>query len=91
MFVKWITYAGFSYVCTGLTASVHCVGVARVGTPLQTIASDSLSSIAQWNMGGPLHSLVIVGEELHPLEEKMLQLVVNAERLTVDCTSNCNE
>ena len=81
------------FVFTDLVASVHCVGVARVGTPLQTIASDSLSSIAQWNMGGPLHSLVIVGGELHPLEEKMLQLVVNAEklRIAVDHTSDSNE
>ena len=81
----------FICIFTGLAASVRCVGVARVGTPLQTIASDSLSSIAQWNMGGPLHSLVIVGGELHPLEEKMLQLVVNSERLTVEHTSNINE
>lgn len=60
---------------------MRCVGVARVGTSSQTIASDALSLISQWNLGGPLHSLVVVGGDLHPLEEKMLQLVVNAERL----------
>lgn len=63
-----------------LTSSVRCVGVARVGTPTQCIATDSLCSITHWELGGPLHSLVVVGGDLHPLEEKMLQLVVNAAR-----------
>ena len=63
---------------TDLSSSVSCVGLARIGSPSQCIATDTLSAIGQWDMGGPLHSLVIVGGELHPLEEKMLQLVANA-------------
>ena len=61
----------------GLTAQSRCVGVARVGTSAQSIANDSLSSISQWDLGGPLHSMVIVGN-VHPLEDKMLTLVSNA-------------
>ena len=55
------------------------MGVARVGTSTQCIASDSLSSISQWDLGGPLHSMVIVGT-VHPLEEKMLTLASNATK-----------
>ena len=41
----------------------------------QCIASDSLSSISQLGLGGPLHSMVIVGT-VHPLKEKMLTCIV---------------
>ena len=64
---------------SGLATESGCVGVARVGTSTQCIASDSLSSISQWDLGGPLHSMVIVGT-VHPLEEKMLTLASNATK-----------
>ena len=64
----------------GLTAESLCVGVARVGTSCQCIASDCLSCIFQWDLGGPLHSMVIMGT-VHPLEEKMLTLASNASKL----------
>ena len=70
-----------SYI--GLTAGSRCVGVARVGTSSQCVACDTLSSISEWDLGGPLHSMVIVGT-VHPLEEKMVALACNATRL---CTS----
>ena len=63
----------------GLTAESRCVGVARVGTSSQCIVSDSLCSISQWDLGGPLHSMVIVGT-VHPLEDKMLTLATNASK-----------
>lgn len=53
------------------------MGVARIGSPDQKIAVDSLSNISGWNLGGPLHSLVIIGET-HPLENTMLNIVANA-------------
>ena len=61
---------------SGLTTESGCMDVARMGTSTQCIASDSLSSISQWDLGGPLHSMVIVGT-VHPLEEKMLTLAQN--------------
>ena len=60
-----------------LTADRRCVGVARVGSSNQTIAVDTLESISGWDLGSPLHSLVIVGET-HPIEDKMLNIVCNA-------------
>ena len=63
----------------GLTAESRCVGVARVGTSSQCIASDSLCSISLWDLGGPLHSMVIIGT-VHPLEDKMLTLAANSSK-----------
>ena len=60
-----------------LSAERLCVGVARIGSPDQKIAVDSLSNISRWSLGGPLHSLVIIGET-HPLENTMLNIVANA-------------
>lgn len=57
------------------------MGVARVGTSTQCIASDKICSISRWDLGGPLHSMVIVGS-VHPLEDKMLALACNATKLT---------
>eukprot|EP00731_Ephydatia_muelleri_P015235 Em0008g955a len=60
-----------------LSSETHCVGLARVGTETQTIARDVLAGVCRWEMGKPLHSLVIIGH-LHPLEEKILALSNNA-------------
>ena len=54
------------------------MGVARVGSPTQVIAHDDLRAIHEWDLGGPLQSLVVVGNT-HPLEEKMLALIKNAK------------
>ena len=63
---------------TGLSKQSRCVGLARVGSSTQCIAQGTLDSIGQWELGGPLHSLVIIGNT-HPLEDRMLELVSNAE------------
>ena len=68
-----------------LSATTQCVGVARVGSSSQCIGCDQLCSIHSWELGGPLHSLVVVGK-LHPLEEKMLTLACNAQKRT--CAEN---
>ncbi|KAI8509936.1 diphthine synthase [Branchiostoma belcheri] len=49
-----------------------CVGLARVGTDTQQIAAGTLTQLAELDMGGPLHSLVIPGH-MHPLEIDMLR------------------
>ena len=54
------------------------MGLARIGAPDQTIAVDTLANIGSWDLGGPLHSLVIVGRT-HPLEDQMLSAVCNAK------------
>jgi len=54
------------------------VGLARVGSDAQQIRVASLSRMAQLDgsvdLGGPLHSMVIPGTELHPLEIDMLRI-----------------
>lgn len=68
---------GCWYPTLGLSLETPCVGLARIGSETQTIAHDKLASVCRWEMGKPLHSLVIIGH-LHPLEEKVLLLSKNA-------------
>ena len=63
----------------GFSLDIRTVGVARVGATDQVIAVSSLNKIGEWDFGGPLHSLVIVGET-HPLEDRMLTIVSNAKK-----------
>jgi diphthine synthase len=49
------------------------VGLARVGRDDQLIVVDCLKNLAQKDMGGPLHSLIVAGR-LHPLEIEFLKL-----------------
>lgn len=47
------------------------LSLSRVGTPTQSIRSGTISSLAAKEeefFGGPLHSLVIVGNRVHPME-----------------------
>nr|CAG4650378.1 EOG090X0AVB [Sida crystallina] len=60
-----------------LTRETLCVGVARVGWPNQKIYAAKLSEMASFDLGPPLHSLVIVGK-LHPLELDFVKMF-NAE------------
>lgn len=49
-----------------------CVGIARVGSENQQIVACTLKEMSQFDLGPPLHSLVIVGPVLHPLESEYL-------------------
>ncbi|XP_046391307.1 diphthine methyl ester synthase isoform X2 [Ischnura elegans] len=51
-----------------------CIGVARVGSSTQQIVSCSLREMMNVDLGKPLHSLVITGGKLHPLEEEYLNV-----------------
>lgn len=62
-----------------LSGDTRCVGVARVGSPTQTICTSTLKEIGEMAMGEPLHSLVIIGDT-HALEDKMLSIVSNATK-----------
>ncbi|VEN41822.1 unnamed protein product [Callosobruchus maculatus] len=50
-----------------------CIGLARVGSETQQIVACSLSKMASVDLGEPLHSLIVVGPKLHPLEDEYLQ------------------
>lgn len=58
------------------TLAVACC---RMGSEGQLIKSGTLGELLAWNgdgegFGGPLHTLVIPGEELHEIEKEMLDL-----------------
>ena len=48
------------------------VGLARIGSPTQCIVAGTLEELLMVDFGGPLHSLVLVGE-MHFLEADMLR------------------
>lgn len=47
------------------------IGMARVGQESQQIVSGTLKELLDVDFGGPLHTLVIPGDELHFIEEDM--------------------
>jgi diphthine synthase len=52
-------------------ASTLAISLSRMGTPTQRLVSgtlEELSRLSEEDFGGPLHSVVIVGKRLHPLE-----------------------
>uniref|UniRef100_A0A8C5K3J5 diphthine methyl ester synthase n=1 Tax=Jaculus jaculus TaxID=51337 RepID=A0A8C5K3J5_JACJA len=57
-----------------VTEETLCVGLARVGAEDQQIAAGTLQQMRTVDLGGPLHSLIITGGSLHPLEMEMLSL-----------------
>ncbi len=50
------------------------IGLARVGQETQRIVSGTLEELLAVDFGGPLHSLVLVGPQTHPLEIDMFFL-----------------
>lgn len=58
--------------------------LSRVGTSTQRIISGTLAELSQLtaeDFGGPLHSIVIVGKRLHPLELEFAGMfAVNGEQ-----------
>lgn len=51
--------------------STLAISLSRMGTPTQRLISGTLAELAQLpeeEFGAPLHSVVIVGKRLHPLE-----------------------
>lgn len=65
-FTFYLTYAE-------LAEETLCVGLGRVGWPDQKISVCSLREMTAFELGPPLHSLVIVGK-VHPLEVDFLRM-----------------
>ncbi|XP_076976208.1 diphthine methyl ester synthase [Tamandua tetradactyla] len=57
-----------------ITEETLCVGLARVGAEDQKIAAGTLLQMSTVDLGKPLHSLIITGGSMHPLEIEMLSL-----------------
>ncbi|KAJ8943002.1 hypothetical protein NQ318_008320 [Aromia moschata] len=62
---------------TGETPEINedtlCVGLARIGAKDQQIVVGSLTKMAEYDLGPPLHSLIIPGPVLHPMEIDYLE------------------
>lgn len=56
------------FVLTGISKNNTAVGLSRVGATDQQIAVMSLDAMRSFDLGPPLHSLVIPAPNLHPLE-----------------------
>lgn len=50
-----------------LNEDTPCIAAARIGSDTQKLVYAKLSDVKSIDMGGPLHSMVIIGE-MHPLE-----------------------
>ena len=92
MSIRWLLYVPLFKIVTlfsvapgstsaGLSLSTRCIGLARVGGDSQRIAQGTLADLDQWEMGKPLHSLVIIGH-VHPMEDKMVEYACNARQKT---------
>ena len=53
--------------------STRGIGLARVGQSSQFIRSGTLAELVDVEWGPPLHSLVLVGGEMHDLEAEMYE------------------
>jgi len=66
-------------VCTTNTLAV---GLARVGADDEKIVAGTLEELQSVDFGNPLHSLILVGENIHELEVEYLRgFAVNEKAL----------
>ncbi|XP_025852364.1 diphthine methyl ester synthase isoform X1 [Vulpes vulpes] len=68
-----------------VTEKTLCVGLARVGAEDQKIATGTLQQMSTVDLGGPLHSLIITGDNMHPLEMEMLSLFSIPDNSSESC------
>ncbi|AOA62708.1 Methyltransferase required for synthesis of diphthamide [Komagataella phaffii CBS 7435] len=54
------------------TENTPCVAVSRLGAPTQKFKAGTLKELASYDSGEPLHSLVMLGRQLHDLELEYL-------------------
>ena len=64
------------------SASALAVGLARVGADDEKIVAGTLEELKDVDFGGPLHSLILVGKNVHELEVEYLRgFIVNEKAL----------
>ncbi|CUM56920.1 unnamed protein product [Debaryomyces tyrocola] len=63
------------------TPNTPCVAISRLGSPEQTFKAGTLQELSEYNSGEPLHSLVMLGRQVHDLElEYLYEYVDNKEK-----------
>lgn len=50
------------------TPDTPCIAVSRLGSPNQTFKAATLKELAEYDAGEPLHSVVMLGRQVHELE-----------------------
>ncbi|ODQ78748.1 hypothetical protein BABINDRAFT_162439 [Babjeviella inositovora NRRL Y-12698] len=50
------------------TPDTPCVAVSRLGSPTQSFKAGTLRELAKYDSGEPLHSLIMLGRQVHELE-----------------------
>lgn len=50
------------------TPDTPCIAVSRLGSPNQTFKAGTLKELAEYDAGEPLHSVVMLGRQVHELE-----------------------
>lgn len=59
-----------------------CIAVSRLGSPQQVIKAGTLQEMSEYESGGPLHSLIILGNKVHDLEsDYFMEWAVNQDTL----------
>ncbi|RLV88314.1 Diphthine methyl ester synthase [Meyerozyma sp. JA9] len=59
------------------TPDSPCVAISRLGSPTQTFKAGTLAEMAEYDSGEPLHSLVLMGRQVHDLELEYLDEFVD--------------
>ncbi|GME86414.1 unnamed protein product [Ambrosiozyma monospora] len=54
------------------TPDTPCVAVSRLGSPTQSFKAATLKELAEYDAGAPLHSVVMLGRQVHDLELEYL-------------------
>lgn len=63
------------------TPNTPCVAISRLGSPEQTFKAGTLQELSEYTSGEPLHSLVMLGRQVHELEiEYLYQYVDDKEK-----------
>lgn len=63
------------------TPDTPCVAVSRLGSPTQKFKAGSLKELTEYDAGEPLHSLVMLGRQVHDLElEYLYQFVEDRDK-----------
>lgn len=63
------------------TPNTPCVAISRLGSPTQTFKAGTLQELSEYDSGEPLHSLVMLGRQVHELElEYLYQFVDDKEK-----------
>ncbi|KAI5967890.1 DPH5 [Candida margitis] len=67
------------------TENTPCVAISRLGAPTQTFKAGTLKELSEYDSGEPLHTMVMLGRQVHDLElEYLYQFVDDKDKFKND-------